>query len=295
MKDKSRLFRKEVLARRGKTEPLNGLLRVTGTHEWAILFCLGISILAVAAWALFGSIEQSISAQCVLVAPGDRYTVLAENPGNVLELLAEVGDTVEAGQSIARIRTPDLSREIELAQSRIELLEEKYANTAEVLQEARRELIDLEARAASGQFIATPFAGVITAFEMSLGQAVRIGDAVASVRSVSGGNFQAVAMLLPEKATRLAVGMEAHVLGSNRNDSDLQPLAAKVDYVSPRTASPPAWLADLGVPAHAPGRIVRLSLRDAPPSSFSDGNSCTMRVVLRSTSPARLLLTPGSN
>lgn len=274
---------------------MNGLLRVTAPHEWVILVCLAVSVLAVAAWALLGSIEQSVSAQCVLVAPGDRYTVLAENSGSVLELLAGAGDTVEAGQSIARIRAPDLNREIALARARIELLEERYASTSEVLEEARRELVELEAREASGQFIATPFAGVITALELTLGQAVQIGDVVARVRSNSGGGFEAIAIVFPESASRIAVGMQAYVLSAGRNNNDAQPIEANVDFVSPEAVAPPAWLAALGLPSQPGGRMVRLTLREAPSSSISDGNACRMRVVLRSISPVRLLFSLGSN
>ena len=35
--NRRRLFREAAFARRGQTEPLDGLLRVTAPHEWVIL------------------------------------------------------------------------------------------------------------------------------------------------------------------------------------------------------------------------------------------------------------------
>ena len=100
MTNDQRLFREEAFARRGKTEPLNGLLRVTAPREWILLVCLGLAVLGFLAWGLFGSIEQSVSARCVLAQPGDRFVVNAEYSGTVVELLVGVGDKVVAGQPL---------------------------------------------------------------------------------------------------------------------------------------------------------------------------------------------------
>ena len=56
MTDNRRLFREEAFARRGKSESLDGLLRVTAPHEWILLFCLGLGVLGLAVWGLFGSV-----------------------------------------------------------------------------------------------------------------------------------------------------------------------------------------------------------------------------------------------
>ena len=290
-----RLYRDEAFAHRGKTEPLNGLLRVTAPHEWVILVCLSIALLGLAAWGLLGSVEQSVSAQCVLVQPGDRYTIIAEAPGNVVDLLVAVGDEVQAGQPLARLRTPDLSREIALARSRVDILESKDAKMSDALDEARRELIELEAIAASGEYITTPFAGVISTFELSLGQAVEAGTTVANVRAGAGSKLEAIAVVLPESASRLVVGMEAQILTKDWDRKDANVLEAEVHYISPRPVTPPGWLTTLGLPTLAGSHMVRVALREAPPSLLADGDSCDVRIVLRRTSPVRLLLSTGSN
>lgn len=293
--NKQRLFREEAFARRGKTEPLNGLLRVTAPHEWILLVCLGIAMLGFVAWGLFGSIEESVSARCVLAQAGDRFVVNAESSGTVVELLVGVGDRVEAGQPIARLRIPELGREISIARSRVEILESTDAKPPDALDAARAELIELEALEAAGKFLATPFAGVIAAVSLSLGQAVAAGATVASVRVDAGNELEAIAMVLPENARRLAVGMEAQVLALAQNQEGADALEAEVSYVSAQAVTPPHWLAALGLPALPRGHMVSLTLNERISSSMADGYPCEMRIILRKVSPARLLISLGTN
>ncbi len=294
MASNRRLFREEAFARRGKTEPLNGLLRVTAPHEWVILVFLAIALLCLAAWGLFGRVEQSIAARCVLAHPGDRFTVVAESSGNVVELLAEVGDTVVAGQPIARMRTPDLSREIAIARSRVDLLESKDAKMSDALEVARLELIDLEARQAAGEFITTPYAGTITGYNLTFGQVVTVGTSVAYVRLGSGSELEAVALISQQDAARLEKGMDAQVMTPNRDRESMKALSAELRFISAKPVTPPEWLKAMGLPAIAPSHLVQLALREPAASTLADGDSCDLRIVLRRVSPVRLLFAAGS-
>lgn len=295
MANNRRLFREEALARRGKTDSLNGLLRVTAPHEWLLLICLGLAVLGLAAWGLFGSLEQSFSAKCVLALPGDRYAVIAESSGTVVDLLAAVGDEVEAGQPIARLRSPELNREIAVARSRVAILQSSDAELSDALDAARSELAELEARAAAGEFLITPFGGVVTVYELSLGQAVAVGATVASVRVADKSDLEAVAMVLPESAMRLAAGMEAQVLAMGRDGRAIEALQAEVSFVSTHAVTPPHWLTAFGLPVLARGYMVSLALLEDPTSAVTDGDPCQLRVILREAAPVSLLLSSVSN
>ena len=295
MTNDRRLFREGAFARRGKTEPLNGLLRVTAPHEWILLVCLGLALLGFLAWGFLGSIEQSVTARCVLAHPGDRYIVNAESSGTVVELFGGVGDRVVAGQPIARLRTPELAREISIARSRIEILENMDEKMPAALDLARSELIELEALEASGQFIATPFGGVIAAFSLSLGQAVAAGTTVASVRVDARNELEAVAMVLPESALQIAIGMEGQVMALGQGGRSAEALEAEVSYVSAHAVTPPHWLTALGLPAPPRGHMVSLILHGGPLNFMTDGYPCELRIILRKVSPARLLVSPDSN
>lgn len=290
-----RLFREEAFARRGKAEPLTGLLRVTAPHEWVFLVCLGAAILGAAAWGVFGSIEQSTSAECLLAHTGDRYPIIADSSGYVVELLADVGDAVAAGQPIARIRSPELSREIEIARARVDILEAKDAKMADAITAARAELIELEALEAAGAFIKTLHAGLLTSNNLSIGQIVRPGAAVAVVRVGGVNELEAFAMVVPAVASDLAIGMEAHILTSSGVRGSAELLEAEVSHVAPGAGAPPHWLTSLGLSAPERSYLVRLALREAPAAQIADGDPCGLRIVLRRVSPVALLLSSGSN
>ena len=98
----NRLFREQALARRRRQEPLDDLLQVTAPHEWLLVAGLGAMFLSLLVYGAVGSVERSLSYDTVVVLPGERYPVPAPVSGTVVEVLAEVGDTVEPGQVIAR-------------------------------------------------------------------------------------------------------------------------------------------------------------------------------------------------
>ncbi len=170
-----RLFREEAFARRGQTEPLDGLLRVTAPHEWVIVAGLGIALLGLVAWGLFGSVERSLSSECVLAQPGERYTVISDITGNVIDVPVDVGDPVEVGQPIAFIKIPELSRHVALARARLSTLEANPDAAPDALALARSELLELESLRASGEVVASPYSGEVAAYNLVQGQAVQVG------------------------------------------------------------------------------------------------------------------------
>ena len=72
MSERRRLFRDEAFARRGRTEPIDGLLRISAPHESLFLVLLGCALIGLLAWAVFGTVERGLSTPCVLAsAAGD--------------------------------------------------------------------------------------------------------------------------------------------------------------------------------------------------------------------------------
>ena len=291
---RKRLFREEAFARRGQTEPLDGLLRVTAPHEWVIVAGLGIALLGVIAWGLFGSVERSLSSECLLAQPGERYRVVSDITGNVIDVPVNVGDSVEMGQPIALIKLPELSRHVALARARLSTLEANPDAAPDALALARSELLELESLQASGEVVASPYSGEVAAYHLVQGQAVEVGGEVADIRVGPESDLEAFAFVPPEDARRLEVGMEAHVLIEASRRSGSQALDAEVREVSPRPITPPGWLADFSLVPTTRSHIVRLSVREMP-STAADGDSCSLRIVLDKESLVRLLTSGGAN
>ncbi len=95
MPERRRLFRDEAFARRGRSEPIDGLLRVSAPHEWLFGALLGCALIGLLAWAVFGTLERGISTPCTLVAasggvdatarlaPGDARRIAVGMPARV--------------------------------------------------------------------------------------------------------------------------------------------------------------------------------------------------------------------
>ena len=283
------LFRAQAYARRGQTEPLDGLLRVTAPREWVVLTGLALALLGFIIWGVFGNVERSVSAECLMVHPGERYAVLSEVSGYVAGVLVNAGDVVEAAEPIARIRTTELERQVRVARARVELLEAQgqVGRPDDALALAQAELLDLEAMQASGEYIVSPQAGTVTWHNLTVGQVVTVGTEVAGLHEGVDSDLEAVAFIPAESAQRIAPGMEAGVLaGGLSHGRALE--AAVIDVPSPAT-TPPGWLAALGFDSPVHSHIVWVTLREAPEALPSDGAPCRLRIILSRERPVGLL------
>ena len=289
-----KLFREEAVARRATGDPLDERLQVTARHEWMVLAGLGLALLLLLAWTLFGSVERSLSVEAVLVQPGERYAVLSPVSGNVIEILAQVGDNLEAGQGIARVRLPEAERQARITRRILDAVRDGMRDAAaaelreELLTAARDEVEAVEARAAAS--IVARRGGRLVAHRLVPGQPVRTGETVAQVRGSSDDPWQALAFVSARDAGRLEAGMEAEVWVTLPQQPVASRLEARVLEVSPRTVAAPQWLADLGLATPAPAHLLRLVLSGRPRLPLADGAGGRARVVLGNRSPAALLL-----
>ena len=292
MSQNRRLFRETALARRGDREPLDGLLRVTTPREWLVLVALGICLAAVLAWSLLGSIERSFTTGCILVQPGERQTVIAQASGNVMDILADVGDEVAAGQPIVRTYIPELNHRATLASARLSALEATSGVAPGDVAVAQAELIEIEALLASGQSITSPFDGVIAAIRVAEGQNLAAGSAVALVMAQSDDQLEAVSLVSPSQSERLGVGSEAQVLIADDAGRNTQAIDAGVDFITDHPVTPPQWLMDYGMSTPGRGHLVHLKFNAPPATSLSDGYPCNLRVITGEHQPLAFL-TPG--
>ena len=295
----NRLYREEAVVHRWKAESLDDLLRVTAPHEWAIVAALAAVLLGVVAWGLLGSVERTLSADCVLARPGERRATVAGVSGTVVDVLVRARDTVEPGQAIARVRLPEVDRQARIARARVDVLEAQLAGApgpGSRLRAARAELRELNAAAEAGGLIVSPHAGEVTALDIVPGQAVAAGTQVAEVRTGGDHRLQAVALVDPASARRLDAGMAARVLvPADVGRGETRVWDAGVGEVSSRPVAATGWLARLGLPLHARGHLIRLDFEPPPALGTMEGQPCRLQVVMQRHPPVSLLLPVGSD
>lgn len=293
---KKGLFREQALSRKAEPEQRDDLLRVTAPREWLLLCALGATAIAALVWCVLAEVERTLADEGAFLRPGERHAVVAPLSGVVAEVMARPGEEVEAGQTLARLRLPDLDWRLRLARARVGLLEEpapvRGAPEESALASARAEMVELAAMASAGTAITSPHVGELAASGLVVGQAVSAGEPVAEIRVGAGRPQQAVMRVTPEQAERIAIGMKARVTPIGRSGAGVFP--AEVVAVSPMQARPPAWLARFGLASEgelgAPSRIVRVAIDADGEFLAQDGAACRIEIVLMRSSPFGLML-----
>lgn len=286
-----RLFREQAVIGRWKSEPLDALLKVTAPHEWLIVAALTVVMFGVVAWGVAGEVERTLSVDCELARPGPRHVVVSSAAGEVAELLAEVGERVEAGWGLVRIRMTDVTRRARLAGVQIDRLATRLdeAGAGELraaLRAIRTDLLDVEGAAAAGDVVSSPYSGEVTAFAVAPGQVVAAGAEIASIRGGSEHRLQAVSFVPPAVERRIDAGMAARVVVPIAGGPVV--LDAEV-----RAFRPPVAAASVPVgvrPAAGAGREIGFRLHHPVPSGLVEGAPCRVRIVTARQAPVRLLL-----
>jgi HlyD family secretion protein len=122
------IFRKVALERLSSPEQLDQLLQVTNPRGWLALGALGAVLLASLAWAVLGSIPTEAGGEGILLRQGGVTSLVAAEQGQVEEVLVAVGDRIEKGQVVARVRQGELIRQIQDSRDKLAGERAEYAD-----------------------------------------------------------------------------------------------------------------------------------------------------------------------
>lgn len=277
-------FLQEAANSRNKRQQLDHLLRVTAPHERLILAGIGLVMLALVAWVLFGSIVRSVTIDGVLIEPGPRHEIVSTEPGHLVEFLAVPGDRVEVGDPIARQSVPELDSETAALRNRIEMLKTESrqvggegSGVRSLLTAAQVAFVQIEARRSARELIVSPVVGEITTLRSATGEYLPAGSAVAQLREAEDQPLQAVLRVAPRMAQRIRPGMRASV-EIMMPDGAKQRLDAEVTSVTPGPL--PNWLASLQPAIMDSAHRVDVALRQASDLSLPDVTPCRVRIIL---------------
>jgi HlyD family secretion protein len=120
------IFRKVALERLSSPEQLDQLVQVTDPRGWLALTGLSALLLAALGWGIWGSIPSQAHGEGILLRQGGVSDLVAAANGQVTEILVGVGDVIEKGQPVARIRQDTLNRQIRDNQAKEAALQTEY-------------------------------------------------------------------------------------------------------------------------------------------------------------------------
>ena len=254
-------FREQAIAASENRQQLDRLLRVTAPHERIVLAATGLLLAGLGTWVLFGSIDRTITLQGVLLEPGQRYEVVATEPGYLVEYLVEPGDRVEPGTGIARQTVPAPAGEAGVALPGSE--------------QARPE----------SEAIASQMGGEVMALRATLGDYLSAGTTVAQLREPVDRPLQAAVRASPRVAQRLRPGMPASV------EVQLPGGAThRLDGTVSAVAGPsPVWISHWPAAEADAAPRIDIDLEPVPGVALGDGTACRVRISLGRYSLAALL------
>ena len=280
---RSKTFRDEAVARRGRQEPLDRRLEVTAPHEWIILVGFGVAVALLVLWCIFGRVERSVTVEAVLVLSGERHGVVSPVAGVVVDALVREGTEVEIGQRIARVRPLGGERLAERAIALAEFVERGSGGRAEqesLISALRAEVSGIEGAERTGHFLVSPYEGTVTSHRLGLGQPIDAGSVVAQIRGPSDGTAEALAFITPDVATLVSHGMVGQLRIEGSAGAKGSPYTSEVLSVSDRPASPPQWLEGFGFQLEQPSHVVRASVESDTAAVIPDGTLASLRIVL---------------
>ncbi len=178
------LYRTEAYQQRGRTSPIDGILRVSAPREWLVLVILTVAIAGVILWSVLGRLESGINAACTLRAAGERHVVVSPSSGFVSETLAEQGSHVSSGDPLVRIVVPDISLAAATAQARAAAVAAQHPNSPEA-SGAKAEAEALLATATAGSLVLSPANGVVADSLIEANASVNPGSVVAEIVSLT--------------------------------------------------------------------------------------------------------------
>ena len=285
-------FLEQAAANKNKRQQLDHLLRVTAPHERVILAGIGLVLLALVAWALFGSVVRAVTIDGILLEPGARHDVISTEPGYLVHYLVAPGDRVEAGAPIARQSVPELDREAAALRRRVELLEQGIRQAGgdggqlrTLLASARVALLQMEAKRSAREFIVSQIAGQIMTLHSAPGEYLPAGAAVAQLGDAASHPLQAVLRIAPRMTQRIRPGMQASV-DVVMPDGTTRRWNGEVASITPGPL--PHWLAALPPAAAESAHRVDVVLNRPSELSVPSGTPCRVRIIIGRHSPAAL-------
>jgi HlyD family secretion protein len=143
VEESKEMFRESALEQLSSPEQLDQLLRVTDRKSWLPLGTVGVAIVAVLIWSVFGQIPITVDGVGILIYPRRVVSFQSPAPGQIVSLDIQVGDSITKGRVIGRLNQPDISGALE--QERVRLVEAELRDVQ--VGTVRKQRLELEQEA----------------------------------------------------------------------------------------------------------------------------------------------------
>lgn len=101
----SGLFREKAVSSIDSVERFDEAIVIVSSRSALALAMVGALLAGAALWAIFGRVPVGLQGRGVIVTGSGVQPVIASEAGTLIDLPADVGDSVAQGEAVARIRT----------------------------------------------------------------------------------------------------------------------------------------------------------------------------------------------
>lgn len=120
MTEARNIYRKQSLQRLSSPDQLDELLRVVTPQAWIAICSIALGLGLLFTWSLFGRIPASAQGSAVLVRPKQVVPFQSTTAGTIRSIEVSVGEVVEPGALLARLRLPVLEKQVQQERIRLE-------------------------------------------------------------------------------------------------------------------------------------------------------------------------------
>lgn len=265
------IFRQTALERLSSPEQLDQLMPVTSLRGWLALLALLGLVVAIGLWSLFDRVPVQVSGRGLILRGGQILQIAAPVAGQVEAVLIRAGEVVQAGQTIASLRS--------LSASAVPVVDVKSLTTGRVVELA----VAPGSMVTAGSLLATledtsqPLEAVIYV-PASVGYTLRAGMAVeVSPDSVSREAYGFMRGVVRSVAAFPASTQAMYAVLAN--DQLIQEFTADGAPIEVRVTLL-AYTAD----------VYQWSAASAPPDPIQSGALCTALFTTAERRPIELLL-----
>ncbi len=132
------IFRKVALERLSSPEQLDQLLQVTDARGWLALAALAALLATALGWGIWGSVPTEAAGAGILIRRGGVSDIVSAGSGQIDEMRVRVGDAIDKGQVVARVRQEVLLRQIRDTQAKLADQRGAYQESLRSAEEQKR-------------------------------------------------------------------------------------------------------------------------------------------------------------
>lgn len=264
----SELFREKAVSSIDSVERFDEAIEVVSARSILALAAIGVLLLLIAMWGMFGRVPVGLQGRGVIVAGSGVQPVVSAGDGTLLALPGRIGDNVTQGAAIARLRTTSG----DVVALRAPAAGRLAQRSAQIGSFVRSGDVVATIEPANASPVAVIFVPVETDRRVAIGMPVRLSpaDARPDVFGYLRGHVTYAAPF-PASADRLKAALQ--------NDAVAAAFSSDVPVREVHVA--------LDVDAH--GELVWSGLRNAG-RTLSPGTPCSATIVVEQRAPVTFLL-----